>query len=154
MELLQDNPTDRIALPVQSSLNSLENQVAISAMKKATPHILLVDDDVTIRRCVRQYLELQGYDCTEADNGKIALHELAKRSFSLIITDNQMPTLDGISFLETYYHNQDNGRTPVIMVTGNLTDSLRDRAKQIGITKVFEKPCSFKDLENAIAMVI
>ncbi len=123
-------------------------------MKQAPPHILLVDDDVTIRQCIRQYLELQGYLCTEADNGAIALEELAKHSFSLIITDNQMPTLDGISFLETHYHEHAKRLTPVIMVTGHLTASLRARAKLIGVTAVFEKPCSFKDLENAITKII
>ncbi|WP_454062665.1 response regulator [Candidatus Nitrospira salsa] len=116
-------------------------------------HILLVDDDTTIRECVREFLELQGYHCTEADNGFAALEELENNSFSLIITDNQMPVMDGISFLEAHHANEKIS-TPVIMVTGNLTPSLQTRAANIGVKSVFEKPCPFETLMSAISHAI
>ncbi len=116
-------------------------------------HVLLVDDDVAVRGCIRQFLEMQGYSCTEADNGAIALEKLKAKSFSLIITDNQMPVMDGISFLETHYA-KDHATTPVIIVTGHLTSSLKERAQRIGIKNIFEKPCAFTTLSQAIDKVI
>ncbi|GJL54067.1 MAG: hypothetical protein NPIRA02_11990 [Nitrospirales bacterium] len=116
-------------------------------------HILLVDDDAMVRSCVREFLELQGYQCTEAQNGAIALETLAHHSYSLIITDNQMPVMEGIAFLEAHYDNEERS-TPAIMVTGNVTPTLLARATQIGVTSVFEKPCSFDTLLEAIATTI
>ena len=116
-------------------------------------HILLVDDDKPIRECMRQFLELQGFHCTVADNGATALKTLTNHSFSLIITDNQMPVMDGITFLETLYAESQQP-VPVIIVTGHLTSSLVQRAHRIGVTSIFEKPCAFETLSDAIAQVI
>ncbi|WP_447971068.1 response regulator [Nitrospira sp. M1] len=116
-------------------------------------HILLVDDDSIVRGCIREFLELQGYHCTEAHNGAIALEALANNSFSLIITDNQMPVMDGIAFLEAHHANE-GCLTPTIMVTGNLTPTLEARAARIDVKSVFEKPCSFETLLEAISDAI
>ncbi|MCA9472645.1 MAG: response regulator [Nitrospirales bacterium] len=117
--------------------------------EKPPKRILLVDDDLLVRGCMRRYLEGQGYHCTEADNGAMALNTLANRTFSLIITDNQMPVMDGITFLETLYARQQ-GSTPVIIVTGRVTSSLTQRAHHIGITSIIEKPCTLGILSEAI----
>ncbi len=116
-------------------------------------HILLVDDDMAIRGCIRQLLEHQGYVCTEADNGADALAKVDSNSFSLIISDNQMPIMDGISFLEAHYRISPSP-IPVIMVTGQLTDTLRLRAHNIGVRTIFEKPCNFHSLSHAINKVV
>ena len=138
----------------QNPFDSFQIQETMTLTRESAQHILLVDDDLAVRQCVRQFLELQGYSCTEADNGAMALEELARQSFSLIITDNQMPTLDGISFLETYFQQKENPTMPVIIVTGHLTPSLQARAAEIGVTKIFEKPCSFEVLSDTIATLI
>ncbi len=153
MSLLWEKTFDRLSSP-HTLLDSFESRGVMSLTKEPTPHILLVDDDVAIRQCVRQFLEIQGYRCTEADNGLLALRELRKDSFSLIITDNQMPLLDGISFLEIHHGEHVNNPTPVIIVTGHVSSSLRSRAKQIGVNNIFQKPCNFEDLSATITKLI
>ena len=60
-------------------------------------NILVVDDDKDIRNLIKIYLESEGYNITEAANGKEALNMLDERTFDLIILDIMMPILDGIN---------------------------------------------------------
>ena len=154
MPLLRERKTDRITYQESALLASRQNRKATPLTKELIQHILLVDDDSAVRKCIRLFLESQGYRCTEADNGVTALEELARHRYSLIITDNQMPTLDGISFLEEHYKEHVHQPTPAIIVTGFLSDSLQSRADHIGVTSVFQKPYSFDDLSNAINNLI
>ena len=117
-------------------------------------HILLVDDDTAIRDCFRQFFEILGYQCSEADNGALALKQLDSQSFSLIITDNQMPVMDGISFLESHYHTYKERAVPVIIVTGQLTSTLKTRARNLGIKTIFEKPCNLESLSLAVKAIL
>ncbi|MCA9422478.1 MAG: response regulator, partial [Nitrospira sp.] len=61
--------------------------------------ILLVDDDRHHRACLKEFLELRGYVCSEAGNGMEGLEIIQKDSVSIIITDNNMPQMDGLDFI-------------------------------------------------------
>ena len=154
MPLLRERQREWVSPPDCTLLDSSSKQDALTLTKEPRHHILLVDDDTAVRRCVRLFLEFQGYACTEATNGIQALEELGKHNFSLIITDNQMPRLDGISFLETYHSQQPHHRIPAIIVTGHLNSALQSRADKIGITTIFQKPCGFEDLSDAIGKLM
>ena len=58
-------------------------------------HILIVDDEVNIRKVVREYAEFEGYEVTEAENGMEAVNLCHDKDFDLIIMDVLMPRLDG-----------------------------------------------------------
>ncbi len=154
MPLLRERQREWVSHPDYTRLDSPSNQEALPLTKEPTHHILLVDDDTAVRRCVRLFLEFQGYACTEAINGGRALEELSKHNFSLIITDNQMPLLDGISLLEKYYSQQPHHRIPAIIVTGYLNLALQSRADKIGISTILQKPCGFENLSDAIGKLI
>ena len=59
--------------------------------------ILVVDDEVNIRRVVREYAEFEGYEVAEAENGMEAVEMVKSEDFDLIVMDIMMPKLDGFS---------------------------------------------------------
>ena len=60
-------------------------------------HILIVDDEMNIRKVVREYAEFEGYEVTEAENGMEAVNLCHDNDYDLIIMDVMMPRLDGYS---------------------------------------------------------
>ena len=108
--------------------------------------ILLVDDDPSARACLREFLELKGYHCVEADHGGTALEKIAKESVSIVVTDYQMPVMNGLQLLQNLRQNPVTEDIPGILVTGELTDEVRISAVNAGVTIFFEKPFDFHAL--------
>ena len=103
------------------------------------PSILIVDDDENCRELLCAILENRGCFCLRAENGKSALKVIQESRVALIITDFQMPVLDGCEFLEQL--SRDHTRPPpAYMITGNLTEKIRDRALKAGAVMVLPKP--------------
>ncbi|MGA3311295.1 MAG: response regulator [Xanthobacteraceae bacterium] len=91
-------------------------------------HVLVIDDDDTVRRGMRLALEPAGWKVTEAENGQIALDRLAATRPDAIILDLMMPEMDGFEFLEELRRRADWRDTPVVVVTGrDLTEDDRRR---------------------------
>lgn len=115
--------------------------------------ILVVDDDQTHRTCLKDFLELRGYTCLEAENGVHALQILGKESVDMIITDNQMPLMNGLDFIE-HVNQESNGEVlPIFLMTAELSYPVRLRAFKNGVNRVFEKPLDFQELCHAVDWV-
>ena len=116
--------------------------------------ILLVDDDDLHRTCLKKSLEFQGYVCLEAVNGMKGLEALRDESVSIIITDNNMPEMDGLTFIEQVNRTYPHELVPIFLMTAELSDSVRFRAFKHGVNRVFEKPLDFRELCQALDWVI
>jgi len=115
--------------------------------------VLLVDDEVAVRSTLRAVLESQGYHCKEAENGAEALEYLEHEHFDLVITDNRMPVLNGVEFLEKLAE-KGGKHPPVIFFTGDLSMAERDRALRAGARAVLEKPPNFGEIISAVAQAL
>ncbi|GJL58484.1 MAG: response regulator [Nitrospirales bacterium] len=115
--------------------------------------ILLVDDDQRHRTCLKEFLELRGYMCLEAGNGVEGLETLQKESVSVIITDNNMPQMDGLDFIEQVNHKYSQEILSIFLITAQLSHIVRLRAFKNGVNRVFEKPLDFQELCNAVDWV-
>lgn len=115
--------------------------------------ILLVDDDRFHRTCLKEFLESRGYVCSEAENGVEGLEILKKESVSIIITDNNMPQMDGLAFIERVNHDYSQEILPIFLITGDLSHPVRLRAFKNGVNRVFEKPLDFQELCHAVDWV-
>ena len=118
----------------------------------APEHILVVDDEEAIREVVTTLLESQGYTCTPASNGKVALQYLNGHSPDLVLSDMVMPEMDGLKLLEWIRtHDKD---VPVIMVTAmhDLSTALEAirRGAYDYILKPFEKDQLFLGVRRAL----
>ena len=114
--------------------------------------ILLVDDHDMARQALKLFLEMQGYAIEEADNGAAGLARLDEgHAFDLVISDNQMPVMTGIEFIQILAQRSFLSTHPVILYTGNLTDELKMQALELGVFAVFPKPYDFRELLNTLA---
>lgn len=116
-------------------------------------HILLVDDDNLHRSCLKEFLERRGYECVEAENGVIGLDVLRQESVSIIITDNNMPEMDGLTFIEQVKHEFPDEILPIFLLTAEVSNPVRLRAFKNGVYRVFEKPLDFQELCYAVDWV-
>lgn len=113
--------------------------------------ILVVDDEINIRRVVREYAEFEGYSVEEADNGMTAVDMAKNNDFDLIIMDVMMPRLDGFSACKEIkkYKN-----IPVIMLSARGEEYDKLFGFEIGIDDYVVKPFSPKELMARVKAVI
>lgn len=119
------------------------------------PLILIVDDSPTVRRQAAQMLEAAGLRVITANNGAEALELLLNGEWEpdLIMSDVEMPHIDGWEFLE-YVKTDDNfGHVPVVMVTSLDSTEYRDRADALGASGYIVKPFGLSDLETIVGLV-
>lgn len=102
---------------------------------------LVVDDQPSIRRVVRAYLEtVQRCHVTEAVNGVDAIKHLLGHSFDLIITDLVMPEMTGLELLGYVRRHEQFRHIPVIMLTSQDDETDRRKALALGVSDYLVKP--------------
>ena len=116
--------------------------------------ILLVDDSLSARMIIRQYLEIvgcQGAVFTEVANGQMALDALKEETFDLIVTDMNMPVMDGNEFLQRLKARPKYSGIPVIIVSSAANKDNEQRFMKFGANYVIGKPVSPQLLHAAIS---
>lgn len=114
-------------------------------------YILIVDDDPCFLNLVKNLLMQNGMSVQCAANGQEALSELKANAFDLMITDYDMPGLDGICL--TRHSVAIAPDMPVILMTGNISSDIPNMAKQAGVSKVLPKPFNSENLLEAVRIV-
>ena len=98
------------------------------APKDAGRRALVVDDQAENREMLRRALEQEGWQVSEAENGRVALDRLAEEEISLILLDLMMPVMDGFEFVMEMRKVEDWREIPIVVVTAkDLTDEDRQR---------------------------
>ncbi|MEK6777305.1 MAG: response regulator [bacterium] len=112
--------------------------------------ILVVEDSATMRSLIASTLEDMGdYDITEASNGFEALKILPGRSFDLIITDINMPDINGLELVNFVKKHPTYKDTPLIIVTTEKAEEDRKKGMALGADDYITKPFSPDALQNA-----
>jgi two-component system chemotaxis response regulator CheY len=112
--------------------------------------IMIVDDSASMRRVVGIALKGAGYDVLEGCDGKDALAKLTGQKVHLIISDVNMPVMDGITFLKTVKQNPTYKFTPVIMLTTESEESKKREGQAAGARAWVVKPFQPEQLVNAV----
>jgi CheY-like chemotaxis protein len=113
-----------------------------------TKDILLVDDDTSQLQLLSLLLESEGFDVTAASNGMTALELLGNTRFRMIITDFNMPGMNGIELaarVRKLYSDTD-----VVMVTADSFRDFFEEALNAGINRIYKKPVNLKRLVASI----
>ena len=118
------------------------------------PRILIVEDFASVRDVLRSELEIQGYVCHEVEDGLEALKVMQDEHFDLVITDYQMPGVNGLELLRRLPKGGKVTQPPVIFVTGNLSDDVRHAAERAGVCAFFTKPYQFQELNVEVTRVL
>ncbi|TAJ32025.1 MAG: response regulator, partial [Nitrospirae bacterium] len=94
--------------------------------------VMIVDDCATTRRLVGLYMKQEGYALVQAENGLEALEKLARSPVDLIITDMNMPQMDGVALTRSLKQDQTLGSIPVLMLTSEDADNERKNGLAAG----------------------
>ncbi|PJG58695.1 ATP-binding protein [Aeromonas cavernicola] len=117
-------------------------------------HILIIDDHPTNRLLLNQQLTFLKHEVVMAESGKDALAKLADQYFDIIITDFNMPDMDGLEFT-THYRQQElqekRKRSVIIGLTADARQEQMQNATLVGMDDCLFKPVSLDELENCLA---
>lgn len=116
--------------------------------------ILIVDDSISLRQVVKISLIEAGYDVIEAGNGQEGLQKLDGRKIHLIVSDVNMPVMDGITFLKNVKQHASYKFTPVIMLTTETSDEKKKSGQEAGAKAWVVKPFQPPILLSAISKLI
>ena len=116
--------------------------------------ILVVDDSASIRQVVGIALKGAGYDVIEACDGKDALGKLTGQKIHLVISDVNMPNMDGISFVKAMKQNAAYKFTPVIMLTTEAGESKKTEGQAAGAKAWVVKPFQPAQMLTAVSKLV
>jgi two-component system chemotaxis response regulator CheY len=102
--------------------------------------ILLVDDCRTTRKMLGLYLKSSGYEVVSAENGMDAMEKLATQEVNLVMTDLNMPYMDGIELVKNLRTDERFQQIPILMVTTEADPEERKRAMSAGANGYLVKP--------------
>jgi two-component system chemotaxis response regulator CheY len=116
---------------------------------------LIVDDFSTMRRIVRGLLKEMGHvDCDEAEDGAVALGKLRNGRFDFVVTDINMPNMNGFELLEAIRTDASLRQLPVLMVTAEARKEDIVRAAQLRASGYIVKPFSKATLEEKVQKIL
>jgi two-component system, chemotaxis family, chemotaxis protein CheY len=116
--------------------------------------ILIVDDSMSMRQTLAIALRSVGYNVVEAQDGRDALNKLDGSKFNLIISDVNMPNLDGINFVKNVKQLNNYKFTPVIMLTTEADETKKLEGKAAGVRAWIVKPFQPPTLLDAVAKLV
>jgi two-component system, chemotaxis family, chemotaxis protein CheY len=117
--------------------------------------ILIVDDSTSLRTVVKIALGRAGYDVLEAGDGKEGLTQLDKAGkVHLIVSDVNMPNMDGISFVTEVKKHPRHRFTPVIMLTTEGAEGKKEQGRAAGAKAWITKPFNPPQLLDAVSKLI
>ncbi|MBP7414596.1 MULTISPECIES: chemotaxis response regulator CheY [Simplicispira] len=116
---------------------------------------LIVDDFSTMRRIVRNLLKESGFsDADEAEDGVVALHKLRNSKFDFVVTDINMPNMNGFQLLAEVKSDEKLKHLPVLMVTAEARKEDIVAAAQAGAAGYIVKPFTKATLEEKVNLII
>jgi two-component system chemotaxis response regulator CheY len=116
--------------------------------------VLIVDDSASIRQMVAFTLQQAGFAVLVGCNGEDALQKLENQRVELIITDLNMPVMDGIAFISQLRRRPATRYTPVLMLTTESQMEKKQQGKAVGATGWIVKPFHPGKLLDVIAKVL
>jgi len=116
---------------------TLEVQPAVA---NQLPLVLVVDDSITVRRVTQRLLKREGFRVALASDGLQALEQLALEKPSVVLTDIEMPRMDGFDLVRNIRADANLKDLPVIMITSRIAQKHRDYARELQVDHYLGKP--------------
>lgn len=116
--------------------------------------IMIVDDSASLRQVVAIALRGAGYDVIEGCDGKDALSKLTGQKVHLVISDVNMPNMDGITFVKEMKTKAEYKFTPVIMLTTEAGEDMKAKGQAAGVKAWVVKPFKPDQMLNAVSKLI
>jgi chemotaxis protein histidine kinase CheA len=132
------------------AMNADAAQALRQRLRTERRRALVVDDSLSVRKTLSQLLVDAGYDVRTARDGFDALDVLSREKTDIVLTDLEMPNLNGLDLTRRLRQSEAWAELPVIMITSRGTDKHRSNAEQVGVTAYLTKPYSDGELLNRV----
>ncbi|MBI5278473.1 MAG: Hpt domain-containing protein [Burkholderiales bacterium] len=116
----------------------------------AIPLVLVVDDSITVRRVTQRLLQREGYRVALAADGLQALERLAEEKPAVVLSDIEMPRMDGFDLARNIRNDKALTDLPIIMITSRIAEKHREHAKELGVNHYLGKPYSEEELLSLV----
>jgi chemosensory pili system protein ChpA (sensor histidine kinase/response regulator) len=147
---------DTARATTQAAVIAANTSVAMPAAPKEAdmplaPLVMVVDDSLTVRRVTQRMLLREGYRVVLAKDGLDALERLAEGLPEVVLSDIEMPRMDGFDLVRNIRADSRLCELPIIMITSRIAQKHRDYAAELGVEHYLGKPYSEEDLLGLIA---
>jgi two-component system chemotaxis response regulator CheY len=119
-----------------------------------TKTILAIDDSASIRQMVAFTLKNSGYDVVEAVDGVDGLDKAKGKAVNLVLTDQNMPRMDGLTLIKSLRSLPQYKTTPILMLTTESSDAMKSQGRAAGATGWIVKPFDPQKLIEVVNKVI
>jgi chemosensory pili system protein ChpA (sensor histidine kinase/response regulator) len=110
------------------------------------PLVLVVDDSITVRRVTQRLLKREGYRVALAIDGLQALERLQEEIPAVVLSDIEMPRMDGFDLARNIRGDERLRALPIIMITSRIAEKHREHARELGVDHYLGKPYSEDEL--------
>ena len=118
--------------------------------------ILIVDDSATSRMIIRRCLEMSGLDKSqydEAEDPLVALDLVKLHQYDLIVTDLNMPRMDGMTFIKKLFQNPETAELPILVISSMDNDVLKKYLWSNNVKAIIHKPVSPETITEALLFI-
>ncbi len=127
---------------------------ALHATRPALPVCLVVDDSVSVRRTMEQFVRDLGYEPDSAGDGVEALERVRRRVPSIVLVDLEMPRMNGVEFVRALRADDATRQVPVVMITSRSSEKHRALAHDAGVDVFLTKPYTEDVLASHITALL
>jgi chemosensory pili system protein ChpA (sensor histidine kinase/response regulator) len=114
------------------------------------PLVLVVDDSITVRRVTQRLLQREGYRVALAADGLQALERQAEEKPAVVLSDIEMPRMDGFDLARNIRADQRWAQLPIVMITSRIAEKHREHARELGVNHYLGKPYSEEELLSLV----
>jgi chemosensory pili system protein ChpA (sensor histidine kinase/response regulator) len=114
----------------------------VPAGAQQLPLVLVVDDSITVRRVTQRLLKREGFRVVTANDGLDALEKLAHEKPDVVLSDIEMPRMDGFDLARNIRADANLADLPIIMITSRIAEKHREHAMALGVNNYLGKPYS------------
>ena len=134
-----------------ASLAGRGEEASVDMAVNAVPLVLVVDDSITVRRVTQRLLQREGYRVSLASDGLQALERLQQERPTVVLSDIEMPRMDGFDLVRNIRNDPRLMDLPVIMITSRIAEKHREHARELGVDHYLGKPYSEDELLALVA---
>ena len=116
--------------------------------------ILAVDDSGSLRQMLVFTLKAAGYQVVEAVDGRDGLEKARQKHFDLVLTDQNMPNMDGLTLIRSLRALPSYGKVPILMLTTESSDDMKSKGRSAGATGWLVKPFDPNRLTEVVRKVL
>jgi chemosensory pili system protein ChpA (sensor histidine kinase/response regulator) len=123
---------------------------AVPTAAPQIPLIMVVDDSITVRRVTQRLLQREGYRVVLAADGLQALERLRDERPVVVLSDIEMPRMDGFDLARNIRGDVGLKDLPIVMITSRIAEKHREHAKELGVDHYLGKPYAEEELMSLV----